>query len=537
MKNKEFVVHNGYVEAVDVQSYTYDFAYDFLISEQKKYVTSILLNNEMVDIERKAWTCPHCHSENIIEGDFNMPSDALYDKLFSQFNMLSKRLPFYKCYEPSDNNDLRTCAKCNKVFPKSTRHSNVEVSYNDNTIIISKLVDDLSGLMDVEWISGDIADAMLALPLYERIIFDFSNAEIKMDLVDKNGVAYFTYDGVIKESLLDYDLAIRDEVYSMLCDIWQPNAFPYKQSELTTSVMHILVQFVGFPSRDFYLALPINIDNNRLNAGFKDISKDLHYYRDIEGVLKNSRLPNMKSIKRVMFENIQLFIYIRELEMLWDALKDNNCFLNIVNSDRCYEVLAHINQYPKLIDFMRDYAMRLSPASLVRRLLKNSSGVLSYAINYIALRDEAKEIEQSTWGTNDDVIEQYEEARRFEQGYGAGINTIHFSMPMHDLSCDYECEIDGYCFVILRNKLDYQRASRELGNCLCSWKSYDRPVVVVMRKNEMVAAIEIDVNKKKAIQAYAAYNTQIEDDADLERVVNKYYDIKSLVTHVWPFED
>ena len=77
---------------------------------------------------------------------------------------------------------------------------------------------------------------------------------------------------------------------------------------------------------------------------------------------------------------------------------------------------------------------------------------------------------------------------------------------------------------------DYVLAGHDLKNCLKRWERWQHPVVAIFKDNEIVGAIEVNVERQCIVQAHTKRNGDIKSDESLNNAFEKWkkrYGLKS----------
>lgn len=519
MIKKTFYVNNGYTIKSKETKYGLDTAPDVLINKNISDIASATIAKDGIILKRLRWICPYCNHQNKIAGYRGIPIKEIDSRVFSQISLFDDEKTIY-FISKSDFNLLRLCNKCNEISVPASCKIKLNLIYDNNVIQISREIEDISQLLQVEWLDGEISDVLSPFPLYETVSFDFNSVKAVFSIDDSKGVSvlyndvYDDYKGIF-ELVLNKNTKIKKALIDILKDIWKPCDFPFTVNEITFNRLLALVMFVGYPDRRFYDSIPVCINSSDLFSSFSKIADKLQNCKNVVEVYSKSLLPNFKSLKKLIFSNPQLLFYIDEIEKLWLIFNDGNFLLYILKNDKCYELLAYLHLYPCIFDFIKDFIGHKPKAVFMRKLIYNFYEVISYGLSYGSMRPEAKEYERAIWSK----AHNYEWLLKF--CIGENLLPIPFSTPLKALSGNYECEIDGFNFIPLRNVNEYKRAGTELNNCLINWDNTNNPVVVVTQQNKAVAAIEIE-NENRVVQAYAKNNEELSDYPELHSAVIKY---------------
>ena len=279
---------------------------------------------------------------------------------------------------------------------------------------------------------------------------------------------------------------------------------PFEEKELTPELLAAVTRFAGYP-RDFYDAIPYDLESGRIERSFRGISRRLHSADALPGLYSDSGLPGMKSVKRIFFTRPGLFFYLEEARMLWEAVEDPNFFCTLLSMPRIYDVMSFLHRFPDGIRFFRDYRRERGGRGLCRTLEDRWESLPLYIGQYCIMSPASRAEEWRKWRRNE----------------GLAPDPIGFSIPMPGGDREIrDCTVDGYCFFWLRSRVDYQTAGKAMNNCLVSWKPNGNPVVAVKKDGRFVAAVEL--LGKCIVQVRAAENEPIEAHPALNRAFQNW---------------
>jgi len=91
-------------------------------------------------------------------------------------------------------------------------------------------------------------------------------------------------------------------------------------------------------------------------------------------------------------------------------------------------------------------------------------------------------------------------------------------------------QFNEYTFVTLRNSLTYQKASRDLGNCLDDYRLQENQVFGILHKNKYVGTVEIR-DGYRVVEALIRNNKPIEDDENIFRAYTLWGRKNNLVSN------
>lgn len=524
MLKKRLKIANGYSVYTKEKQYDYETAVEILGKIENNDIASAEIRKDCVILKKFVWQCPFCNHENQILNYDEIQFSKIYDSLFYQTSLFDdedKVIEFI--LENDDDEIIHNCSKCGQICSSLSKTHEIEILYDEKQNLKIRLkLDNIYDLLQVDWLSGDISNIIQQFPLFETINFDFSIGKVALSLENDNedvllsNKFYDEYKSLIT-LFISKSMEIKKTIQDILIQIWEPNNFPFNESQISFERLLALVKFVGYPDKRFYDSIPFNINDNHIFPSFKGISEKLHYYARVPELYTYTQLPNFKSLKKLIFSELQLLFYFGEIEKLWDTFHDENLLVRLLKSENRYEILAYLHLYPNMFDFFQDFIKFKPKTTLVIKILDSFYPIFFYAINYSSMRLEAKKHENDIWKST----VNYDWLSKFKQ-YERPFN-IPFSIPFRTLNSDFEMEFGGFQFTPLSNKKEYVQAGRKLNNCLIEWISTNNPVILVTHKGKAKAAIEIEDNKA-VVQALAKNNESLYLHPKLSTVCTKYLD-------------
>ena len=364
--------------------------------------------------------------------------------------------------------------------------------------------------------SGCFSGGTLTLipPLSETVTFDLKKGRVVMRVTDAAGNLAAVRDltgsrNTREESsvcrLIAASEPVREQLWLAFREAYGQE-LPFEEKDLTPELFTAVTRFVGYP-REFYDAIPYDLETGRIEKSFRAVSRRLHRAAALPALYGASGLPGMKSVKRSFFARPGLFFYLEEAEMLWEAAGDPNIFCRLLTIPHIYDVLSFLHRFPDCAAFFRDYMLERGGPGLLRLLTDHWDGLQGYIARYCIMRPSSRAAERRKWRGAAELIP----------------GDMNFSIPMQYGYRDIaDCSVDGFRFVWLRSKADYRAAGEALNNCLVSWQTTGNPVVAVKRDGRYAAAIE--VSDGFVIQARAAGNRPMADSPALNRAYMKWRD-------------
>ena len=286
-------------------------------------------------------------------------------------------------------------------------------------------------------------------------------------------------------------------IKNFLLPYWY-GTLPFSEKELCLERYILLTKFIGY-DQSFYKAIPFKSTENEIEKSFVSTAEKLHLAKRVPKIYKESNLPNVKSIRRIIYAKPYFLFYKKELEVLWLSFNDVNYFKRLLDSASAniFSILAYLHDHPVVTTFLLDYAKYAGKPKLFSYLNENKDDFLYEASEYSTMSERAKEARRITWRNKRHINSLY------------SIPTLNNNEGKTTIPPD--CMINYYRFIRLRNSYEFIKASKELHNCLGNWEYFERNTVyVIMDNNNYVAAVEVDNNK--IVQARTWGNGNIDSD-------------------------
>lgn len=498
-----------------------------LTTKKQRYYTTAVRRNMDVDLIGNYLVCPHCSKEFVAntrystcgyhwhpdyEGisknkiyawsttQLSFFDDENYEKVLS-ISMPINKPPSFKCPE------------CGNVSDYSESVKNVELSHKNKKITIKSEITNIGEVFGFKWIGED--SISITFPMYEVLTFNFRKNRIHIKLESDKGNVLCERDvtpypellyGSIVHNLIMYNKKVNRNIKRMFKEQWG-SELPYSGKIIGTKNLFEMTSFVGY-TKDFYSAVPYKLDSMTVDDSFKKNAKKMRDAKNIVTLFDKSRLPKVKSVRRVFYKNPALFFYLDEAEMVWKAIRDLNVFCDFVKSYNIYEVLSDIHMRPGIIEYIADLCEVKTARSFIKNMQYGWRDMLLAAIDYSCANSSVKKAVQENWKGR------------------CSIGRIVQRKPLYSVPMKrpeeriVDCNIDGYYFFWLRSSNEYEIAGKKLKNCLSSWSIENSPVVCVKKDEQYVAAIEI--LNGMIVQARAYNNTSIECDRNLNSAFEKW---------------
>lgn len=490
------------------------------------YVSEIMRKDENhALIKRHTVKCPHCGKKSGLY--FRKIYAEIYDnksvrkekidewrKSNNKYFMLWETMFFAD--ELKDYSGDFTCTKCGLMSEKTKSFFEINLKTTETTLEIKRELKHIKDITEINWMKEIL---LVSFPMYERIVFDFENGITRLEIISGENIISkvvtnrntdITEDSLI--SLINRNRVLK-RLIKRIVEIHTGKKVGIEINELDFQKFVNITYFNGFPV-EFYDAIPFREGTNELDGSFEDLASRLRTPEMAMKLLKESTLPDCKSVRKVFTSKSGLFFYIKECEMLYEFFKDINILCRVLKSPYIYSFLVDAHYY-NLRVFFEDFA-RVTNKNKMIWLSENLSNIKNYAVNYNSLSNYGKRIEQQKWISNDK-----------EYLYVDGLLKANLSIPMHPVPENAKLTILGkYTFKWLRTKNDYTNAGEILKNCLVHWWSNDNPVVVVIMDEKIVAALEICDDK--IIQARRSRNESIDENSELYKTISAWCELQQI---------
>ena len=530
MRNHEttIIMHDGYQVIEHRETLDITNAESVLSTKKQKKYTAAVHNGVSVTLIRHSIRCPYCANESRV--DFYSPNGrkptprmsktvikkwitpqiSLFDNQEKILSLNEVKLPDGRYICPSCNNNLKEARNFREIkFTQSKNKFEISCQF----ISFGELLSTTCAVRENIPFDNDMK---------EILTFNFRNGHTYIKLANGNGeildIRDLTDDAALWNKGLIYSLftkskIIKRQLKRAFLSVYD-GKLPFSIYELTPEKYILLTRFVGY-RLSFYDAVPYSTDEQKIDETFRTISKKLHLAKNVPAIYKEYGLPKMKSIRKLIFTNPGLMFYAEEIKKLWEVVKNPDVLCAILTCERAYQILLDLHIYNGIFCFYADYIRVKNGTSLYRKIKDEPDIMHAYAIYYMALNDSQKRKEQIKW-TGKNAFSDFEE--NFQYLYKPMRLGSDYSLPMHAVERKiYNCVIDGYSFIWLRNMMDYKRAGEILDNCLIHWRNVNNPVVGIYKNQKPLAAIE--VCKTTILQVQLAGNRSIKNN---QAILNAY---------------
>lgn len=466
-----------------------------LTRKQKKY-TCAQRDDCMVELTRHFIKCPYCsHKVGLYArelkrafnldaySDYRVEKNVVLDWTSQQLSIFQDaREPLLLSRAVKVCTDL-TCPSCKNTMHNTDKTRLVEIKHEKNKIYVRTEILDILELFALPCLTQ--GEVTVEFPLFEVSCFNFRNGHSYIRLETKRGKCLAVRDltsdkyawtsGTVY-SVITHNKYVKRILRDMFSDEWK-SKIPFFSSELGANELRMLTAFIGY-KREFYSSIPFDKGSLGVEGSFRTLSNKMRHAEEVISLYESSRLPNMKSVKRTMFDNAGLFFYLVECERLWELFHDPNYFVSLLKDGGIYKILSELHMRPAIYDFFADYLKTGSKKKLMNLIHKSWSALSRYAVNYSSMSSYMRKAEQVRWKE------------------GGRCNAVchfpRFAIPMCRPNDEiHNCTIDEFEFSWLRTSADYEEAGNALNNCLTEWSIYDYPVVCVRKGGKIIAAIEM----------------------------------------------
>jgi len=489
-----------------------------LTKKRRKYTKAVRVGDDAV-LHSRYIRCPYCNSRLSAVRDPWVDEEPTSDAQVRRWASMQLALPSCEAAPTlplsvpvADPMQLR-CPVCHEVSRKSGTDRTVELSLDKRRIRLRSRILGIDELLSLEWMhAGEIR---ISLPVYEVLVFNLARGRVHVRVEDALGRVLAQRDvtaspkllkGGASYKLLTTNKLVLRRVKNLFRQAWGVE-LPYSGRSVTVDALFRMTQFRGYP-REFYDCVPYVQDSLCIDSSFRCVAGKLRDASRLETVFEASALPQVKSLRRVLFEAPGMFFYLPEIESLWQAVSDVNVLCRILQGSRIFEILSALHMRPGMLVYFRDYCEERGATALCDSLEKYWGTIREKAIDYSCMSLRARQEARKRWH------------RKLEKR-ALPLSLATYAVPMaRPDSRIPDCCIDGYDFFWLRNSNEYAQAAEGLQNCLRNRSPNDAPVVCIRRKEEYVGAVEI--SKGEIVQARGFDNCSLELDPRLDAAFEKW---------------
>lgn len=539
MKNRDITlkIPNGFTILEKKRTVDAVTACKLLNSRRLLHYTRAERHKENYEITWHVIRCPYCGRETPAYLKYLQPRELLkgFVRKKAPEEFVSQQLSFYDTgiqktflvQNPIRPNKFH-CPRCGLVSTAAEPTEFLTVKSSDSVVSVEREIPDFSDLMEIDWINELAINDLTGLR--EKLVFDFEQGRTYLQIVNETGVCkqldLTETDSMPTNDILEQQLKTNIQLKMTLRTAFQrrqKEPLPFALSELELPQWILLTQFQGFP-RAFYDQIPFSKENpNALHGSFIHIAEQLRTPEAAMAALKNSSLPDIKSVRKLFLEHPGYFFYLKECAMLYGILQDPNLLCRALQPRRSfmsYLTLGFLHRCPGAIKFYQDYARIMGAVGLCRRLESKKIGCENYGYieNYVLSEPDMQEAEHRRWK---------EKKCHFVRSHQEGFCLPIAPMPPEDIP---NSEIDGFSFRWLRSEREYAAAGKAMSNCLGDWEIEEGPVLTVTpnlkgQKGIPVAAVEVESYPRDAKlinQALEAGNKRIEKGSPLYLALRKW---------------
>ena len=531
MTKTEFNLGLGYTITTEKHKGTiFDVRDTFLTRKQKK-ITMAKRDGVNVEYTTHHIKCPFCeHKVYAYNREFckafgyryypnsRIPKNVVNDWLSQQISMFDEeRKPLYFNSVIDIDEKLR-CPKCKNTMERSDKTRFVEISHDNHEISIRAEVLNIKELFSIPCLNG--VEIRVGFPLFEIATFNFLNGHSYIRLESKDGTVLANEDLTSEKTawtsgavynVVSKSRIVRRTLRNMFNEEWQ-GKIPFVPSELSINDMRMLTMFQGY-DRGFYSAIPFRVGSYSIEESFKAQAEKMRDASELPKMYNESKLPNMKSVRKLFFKNAGFFFYLEECERLWELIGDPNYFVELLSENIIYQVLSDLHSRPVIFDFLSDYLKTGRVRYFLEIIHKHWRAVCRYGVNYGSMSKYMREAEQLKWDKREKITKIGDKP--------------NFAIPMCRPNEQIRnCTIDEFEFSWLKTSTDYDEVGKALHNCLKEWTNKDYPVVCVRKNGKIIAALEI--RDDFVFQARTANNKSLRQIAGLTEAFHKWHEKNNL---------
>ncbi len=495
-----------------------------LLSKRRCDYIKAVRNGEEAQLTSKYYICPFCGTPHAA----NKANAAFYPNHRSTVrdNMLIKKWASMQMsmFDDSSSNELNLarnesqpaffrCNRCEHTAAIKTASRQVDMTLHRKKITVRCEILMLHELLSMELIKK--GGAHITFPLFECVTFDLGKGRVLVKAETADGEVLccrdVTHDpkqltgGAFYRAFNDYK-AVERNLKRLFAQAWGA-ALPFCSRTYRLDLFFRMTTFVGYPAV-FYFSVPLAPGALVVEKSFRAQAKKLHFAKNIDTAYTDSGLPQIKSVRRIVFENPGLCFYAEEICELLHMLGDHNLLCTLLRNSHIYEILSDLHMRPGIFSYLRDYIAVMGAKRLLMCIEKSWELVSNHAIDYACMSQALRLQTQSQWKAKSEA----EITERRPSAY-----SIPRGCPDERIK---DCVIDGYQFFWLRNSNDYQLAGEQLNNCLGQWPTSSAPVVCMKRNEHWLAAIAVSGNE--VVDALGYDNRELEVDPRLYGVLKKW---------------
>lgn len=536
MLTKTLTINDGF--RVLEQTHIMDafYACDVILSTEKqfKYTKAVYERDKnTVELTRHIWVCPccgyHMPAYPYFHG-YEKPAKILTRSKAKEFcgqvkSLLDNEKKTLDLYEPLYEEGLLSCPQCREMSFNYDTTNKVTIKENKGKITVSYTLERVSEILDINWIpEWEVPE----LPLQEVAVFNLKKGKTYFEIRKPDGelvcVRDVTNVGFTQKRLskltyiLNTNIYAKKELRKSFNNMWGIPV-PFESEELDLQRFVLLTSYVGYTQKEFFYNIPCEFGELTPHSSFKNDGKKLHRSENCIALMEKSGLPQVRSIKKMMYTYPHFFFFINELKIMWELLgKNYDLFLNFLSCSIAVPTLVLLRTNPGVIEFFSAFSKVKNPYQLLKLLKFYRETAVRYAVFYLSFSKKKKKDEQKRWGKiSGTLLDGYD--KLISDSY---IDKDFVTLPVHPKLSEINGQvIDGYSFIWLKTNSQFSKAGNELNNCL-GHQRFDNPVFAIMSHGHYVAAVEVDIDSLSVVQAYIKNNNEIDEDKAVFAVYKKW---------------
>lgn len=481
-------VNSGYQIVRKTKEVDLSTAFEILASKQQTKYTEAALYDDYAELVWHVVRCPYCGKEtSLYEKENRGARRKFFDeeiavKTGEQYSFLEKAEEHIVFHEEKQPAETYVCKKCRHSSEHSEEVSIITIIHNEKSIKVFRVIRNMEDLLKVRWI--DKISFNTIFPLCEKISFDFEKGKTFLFVTDKNENVFtskeVTQNIIVnrKSPLIDLisksrhlkrniekEFRKRSETYD----------FPY--NECSFERLLVFTRFSGF-RKSFYEAVPYELDYYRLDGSFEDTASKFYNLRSAMQMLKESSLPDVKSVKRIFLDNQGLFFYIKECEKIYDVLKDVNLLRRVLLDENIYHILGRLHTCEGYIHFYKALCLKEGKVRFCELLISHTFRLNLCAEKYCSMGEYKRQdyiwkmkVKENIYG---------------DQFFGV-VTSFDITVPQMPRYIK-NCSIGQFFFRNLITMNDFYITATKLNKSM-GW--YDASVAAVVYQGEIVAAINV----------------------------------------------
>jgi len=393
-----------------------------------------------------------------------------------------KRFSFLKIPELGE---WVNCLKCGYKVPLGLNCVVESGKDKEETVIIHDF-NDSDGFVPAEYEEDYIN--LRKGSLRTKVVFDHKKGQTYFTLSDNYGGKIKHLDlseedeplkGYKMREYINSDIQIKKVLLEAFSQFYKKVTFPFLAEELDLDKMILLNKYRGYP-RNFYDGIPFSCNSRKIDESFGEISKELssRRYSEVDKLYLQLGLPDKKAIRRIIFDNPSLLFYGREIREL--PFDNADILQQLLTNDVVFRLLSKLHSFPGAMGFISDMIEEKGEVHAWNCIAKNCNNFEFRAALYAIATPESKRLMVKSKGVFTKLIE-------------SGVE-LPYSLPVvkNELCTVPDISnMDGHDFILLKNTFDYQKAGRELNNCLGDFVEEEGRIFVAKRKGKYVASIRV----------------------------------------------